>query len=458
MTRLEFCRPTVGGSGLAPGDTDINTDQKPPRTVGLAGSILINLNSVVGSGIFALPAVLFTSAGTFAPYAILIFAVFYGCVIAVSAKLSTVFRQSGGAQLYAEHAFGRFAGFEIGLFGVAATSAGSAANFHVLASYLAAIFPFFGDPVIRLSTIAVLVVTFSGLSISGTVRSINTIAVGTVFKLAPLLGLCLVGFAQNGIPTEVVLPQFTEFESIALLLAFAFSGADFATTTAGETKNPRATVMRGIFVNLVAVAVFYAMVQLAYIAIAPDPAEVESPLAAAGAVIMGPTGALAISLAVVFSVATFQLNSFVATPRVIYGMARRGLLPNLLAYVSPRFQTPAAAIGLYGLIVGGLSLSGSFESLAVLLVSSDQLIFASSITALIVMWRRNSGGIADHMDARWAVIVPVAIAMVVWLFMQVPPSALVSVAMLMAIGAVLYLASKRSAVQHEAIDLPQRRA
>lgn len=440
------------------GGQAITTDQKPPRTVGLVGSILINLNTVVGSGIFALPAVLFASAGSFAPYAILLFAAFYGCAVAVSAKLSTVFRQSGGAQLYAEHAFGRLVGFEVGLFGVASNTAGSAANFHVLLAYLAAVFPVFADPAVKLATIAVLVIAFTGLSISGTVRSINTIAVGTVLKLFPLVGLCLLGFAQNGIPTDVALPQFTEVESIALLLAFAFSGADVATVAAGETKNPRATIMRGIFINLAGVAVFYALVQLAYIAIGPDPAEVDSPLAAAAALVLGPTGALAISLAVIVSVATFQLNVFVAIPRIIYGMARRGLLPNALAYVSPRFQTPAGAIGIYGVIIGGLALSGTFQSLAVLLVSADQILFTSSIAALIVMWWRNDGGIADHMDARWWVIVPVAIGIVGWLYLQIPLSALGAVAVVIAIGVVLFALSKRSAVVHEGIDLPERRS
>ena len=346
----------------------------------------------------------------------------------------------------------------MGLFGVASNTAGSAANFHVLLAYLAAVFPFFADPTIKLATIAVLVLAFTGLSISGTVRSINTIAVGTVLKLFPLVGLCLLGFAQNGIPTDVALPQFTEVESIALLLAFAFSGADVATVAAGETKNPRATIMRGIFINLAGVAVFYALVQLAYIAIGPDPAEIDSPLAAAAALVLGPMGALAISLAVIFSVATFQLNVFVAIPRIIYGMARRGLLPNVLAYVSPRFQTPAAAIGLYGVIIGGLALSGTFQSLAVLLVSADQILFTSSIAALIVMWWRNDGGIADHMDARWWVIVPVAIGIVGWLYLQIPLSALGAVAVVIAVGVVLYALSIRSAVVHEEIDLPERRA
>ncbi|MEL6737714.1 MAG: amino acid permease [Pseudomonadota bacterium] len=109
--------------------TFIAYDIKPPRVVGLAGAILTSLNGVVGSGIFALPALLFAAAGTFSPIAILIFACLYGSVLAVIAKLSTVFRQSGGAQLYAEHAFGPAVGFQVGWFSLAVNMAGAAAMF-----------------------------------------------------------------------------------------------------------------------------------------------------------------------------------------------------------------------------------------------------------------------------------------------------------------------------------------
>ena len=61
--------------------------------VGLAGTILTSLNGVVGSGIFALPALLFAAAGTFSPIAILIFACLYGSVFAVIAALIVMWRR-----------------------------------------------------------------------------------------------------------------------------------------------------------------------------------------------------------------------------------------------------------------------------------------------------------------------------------------------------------------------------
>ena len=426
--------------------------------VGLAGAILINLNGVVGAGIFALPALLYASAGSFSPLAILAFALLYACLIAVLAKLSTVFRQSGGPQLYAQHAFGPLAGFLVGWFNLAANMSGRAANFHVLVSYLAAIFPFFDNPFVRLATIVALIAAFMMISIVGTRRSIAVMWVGTVAKLAPILFLCLVGLYANGIPTRVSLPQFSQIEAVALLLAYAFSGAGIVTVAAGETKQPRSHITRSIFINLAGVAVFYAIVQLAYIAIAPDPSAIDSPLAAAGEKVFGAAGTLLISFAAIFSIGTNQLSSFVAMPRIAYGMARRGLLPNFFAYVSPRFETPAIAITAYSLIVAGLAISGSFAILAMLVVAVEQLIFIASVGALLKMWHRNDGGVADAMGPSWLVIMPIAIGMIVWLTSQVPLSSALSTLALVATGLVLYALSKGGAVKHEGVILPERRA
>lgn len=92
----------------------MNTGKKPPRVIGLGGAVLLNLNGVVGAGIFTLPALLYAGAGSLAPLAILVFALLTASVLAVPGKLSTLFDQSGGGQLYVETAFGRLAGFEAG--------------------------------------------------------------------------------------------------------------------------------------------------------------------------------------------------------------------------------------------------------------------------------------------------------------------------------------------------------
>lgn len=426
--------------------------------VGLPGAVLSSLNGVIGSGIFALPALLFAAVGSFSPFAILIFAGLYGSVLAVVAKLASVFQQSGGHQLFAEHAFGPAIGFQVGWFSLVVNMAAAAGSIHVLVSYLAAIFPFFDDPNIRLITIAALIVMFTAISASGTKRALGAIAVGTVLKLTPVVVLVIVGFAQNGIPASVELPKFEQFESAALLIAFAFSGCDLAVYAAGETKEARKTVPRALLGTLIGVALFYATILLAYSVSTADPTALDTPLAAMGDTLLGPTGSLLVSLAAIFSIATFQLNLFTIVPRIAYAMGRRGLLPQVFAFVSQRFQTPLVAIAAFAGTVAALSLSGTFEIMAVLAVSVEQLGFLTTIGALIVMWRRGEAGLRDTMDARWLVIIPVAIGYIGWLMSQLEPISVLYMAVMVAIGLALYFASKGTAVKQDKIELPEARA
>ena len=138
-------------------------------------------------------------------------------------------------------------------------------------------------------------------------------------------------------------------------------------------------------------------------------------------------------------------------------MARRGLLPHILAYVSPRFETPVAAIIAYGTIVALLALSGSFTVLATLLVTTEQIMFSSSILALIVMWWRNDAGLRESMSAKWIGIIAVAILWVLFLLRQVPLDAAVTTAGFVAAGFALYFISKRGAVAQDGIELPEER-
>ena len=79
---------------------------KPPRVVGKLGATLMSVNGMIGAGIFALPAILYVEVGNFAPWMFLIFGILFAAGILISARLSNMFRSSGGAQLWAQVAFG----------------------------------------------------------------------------------------------------------------------------------------------------------------------------------------------------------------------------------------------------------------------------------------------------------------------------------------------------------------
>lgn len=422
---------------------------EPPRVVGIIGASLLNLNGMIGAGIFALPALLYAGLGNFAPWAILLFAIPTACLAVAVCKLSTLFDQSGGAQLYVETAMGKFAGFQVGWFIICGSSTGRAANFHVLVSYLAALFPVFKDPVVHLVTVVACIAIATGLCVIGTKRSMGGLGVGTLLKLGPLFLLCAVGLGANGVPVTAELPTFSQMESVALLIAFAFSGFGASIGAAGETKRPRVTIFRSVILALVSVAILYAVIMWAYIAIGPVAGDADIPMATAAQTLFGDWGAVMISVAAVFSIATNQLASFIAYPRILYSMGDRGLLPRFFAHVSPRFQTPDHAIMSFGAFVTLIAVTGSFATLATLLVAVEQVIFALVLISFGLLWRSNFRGLRDTTGARWLIILPIAVAMLVWLSIQVPASAVLSTTGMIAIGAALYWLT-RNRVQREA--------
>ena len=406
--------------------------------------MLINLNGVIGAGIFALPALLYAGAGGYAPLVILAFGLLVATPMMVLARLSTMHEASGGYQLYVENAFGPFAGFQAGWFLLGQNLAARAANFHVLVSYLAALFPLFDDPLVRLATIAALIALFTALAAIGARRSVEALWLGTALKLGPIVLICCAGLWANGVPSQFSLPQFGEVESIALLLAYAYSGGALSTLVAGEVKEARRTVYRSIFVNLAVIAVLYAFVQWAYIAIDPQDVNAERPLASAGEAVFGQAGVVLISLAAIFSTGTNQLSYFISMPRLLYGMASRGLLPAPLARVSRRFGTPALAIAVYGAVVALLALSGTFATLATYMVALESLVIVLTVLALPRLWQRGEDVPQGPSLALWAVLIAVALAFNLWLLAQVPASSALPTLMVLLVGSALYALARRT--------------
>jgi amino acid transporter len=422
---------------------------KPPRVVGTVGATLMSVNGMIGAGIFALPAILYAATGDFAPWMFLIFGLLFSCNVLVAARLATMFRSSGGPQLYAQAAFGPFTGFQIGWLLVIAMAAGRAATLHVLVSYLAVFFPFFDGPVARPASVILLLIALSGLTASGMRNAVGGLLVGTILKLTPIVLLCIVAIAFGGISVSFQLPSFGTFESVALLVYFAFSGTINSTYSAGEIKNPRRTLPVSMLISLAAIIVLYMVVQWAYIAAgAPNSAGDATPLAAAAGAVMGEAGVVALTLAAIFSIATNSLTFFVAGPRVILGMADRGLLPQSLAHISPRFLTPDRSILLFTLIVAGVSLSGTFTFLAIVTSLASQVVLLSMFAAFVLFQLRGREGHTKGLTPFWIVVVIIGIAFAIYTSLQAPLTAFALIGVLILMGSVLYEVERRTGLSH----------
>ena len=421
---------------------------RPPRVVGKLGATLMSVNGMIGAGIFALPALLYAEVGNFAPWMFLIFGILFAAGILISARLSNMFRSSGGPQLWAQAAFGPFIGFQVGWIMVLTMAAGRAATLYVLVSYLAVIFPVFHESVWRVAALASLLLVMTWLTISGMKNSVGGLAVGTVLKVTPILLLCLFAFASGGIATEFSMPQFGAFESVALLVYFAYSGANSSAYSAGEFKNPRRDLPITMLASLAVIMIFYMAVQWAYIAAgAPQSLGDATPLSAAAGAVMGEGGALLLSVAAIFSIATNCLSFYIAGPRVAYAMADRGLLPEMFAYVSPRFKTPARAILLFSTIVAVMLASGAFVFLATVTSLGAQCVTLVFISAFVLLMRRIHRGQGRALAPYWWPVIFVAAFFAVFSIAQAPAKAFLLLAALLAVGTPLYFLERSSEVR-----------
>jgi amino acid transporter len=77
-------------------------------------------------------------------------------------------------------------------------------------------------------------------------------------------------------------------------------------------------------------------------------------------------------------------GSILAGPRALFALARDGFLPGPLAAVHPRYRTPHLAIIAYGVLAIAVSLTGTFEQLAVL---SNLAALGVYFLGAVAVWR-----------------------------------------------------------------------
>ncbi len=365
------------------------TTEALPRTVGFWGTALFPVNGMIGSGIFALPAIMVAAVGSFAPWMMLFGAVLILPLTLVFAILSTRFDRNGGPVLYTSAAFGRFFGFQAGWTRYASGVVAVAANTKVSVAYLTVLFPVLNDPTLKAAAVIGFLVFTTIVNLVGMRTSVGTLGVMTAVKITPLLVLVTVGLATRDPAVGFSLPRFSEFESVVLLTFYAYMAFENATFAAGETRNPARNIPLALVTSLAAVTLLYMLVIWAYLAIAPTVTGDESALAAAAGNVMGQAGVIAISLAAAFSISANTLGAGIATPRMTFGMAELGTLPRAFSHVSRQFQTPDVSILFYGGAAIVFSLWGGFAALAVASTLSRLVMYLLSSLALPVLEHRD---------------------------------------------------------------------
>ena len=416
------------------------SSEKLVRTVGFWGLVAMCINAVIGSGVFLLPHESYKLLGPFSLWAPLLFAVPVLILTLCFAEASSHFSEPGGAYLYAKTAFGDFIGFETGWMNWLArvTSLASLSNGFVVA--LALLAPGLKTGVPRAMVIIATILILALIHFLGVRYGAASIYIFTFGKLVPLIGfifLALIVWKSNPLPQSFTLPgPGTKWVDAALFMLFAYAGFENLGVPAGEYKNPRRDLPFALITGILAIAAIYALVQLGAMSALPDLSQTDTPIASAASAIIGPIGALIVTIGALMSMAGTNSGTMLEGSRMLYALSLdRRMGP--ISYVHPRFRTPSVAIAIHTTVALALALGGSFRQLALLSAVARLTTYLATCLAVPRLRKINEGFRTPGL------IVPILGTLVALAFVvTLDRWKLLAAAIALTVGAIVFFASK----------------
>ncbi len=383
------------------------------RPLGLWMATALVVGSMIGSGVFMLPA-------TLAPYGASSL-VGWGVTLcgalllaATFAKLAVHWPCTGGPYAYVRRSFGDAAGFGIAWSYWISIWSGMAAIAVAFAGSIGAIFPALTATPVRAATCALAalwvctVVNLIGLRQAGLLQVLMT-----TLKLVPLLlfGVVALWFVDAGHympfnPTSTSLPHVAQVTVI--LTMWAFAGLEVATVPAGSIRDAQRTIPRATLLGTLLAGIATILACTVVIGLVPTDILKQSgaPMAEAAGRIWGPGAAMGI--AILAAVSTFgAINGWVLVcAQVSLAAAGDGLFPRRFARLDKN-GTPAFGI-LVGAVLSSVLVIASYSRSLVELFTFILLISTSAIllpyAASSAAWLRSGAGHGGRLVAALALV------------------------------------------------------
>jgi amino acid transporter len=238
------------------------------------------------------------------------------------------------------------------------------------------------------------------VSLYGLKLSIGLVVVLGAFEVAVGVALAVTGLlhpGSGGFNFEPFLPAHAvNFNGLFLGVVFsifAFSGFESVAPLAEESANPARTLPRAVILTLVVAIAFFLFVGWGIMVgwgtdNVASFVESGSPVLALARDLWGPWW-IVVLIAFINSAIGIGIAVQSASSRVIFGMARSGVLPKGLAVVHTKRHTPTNAVLLQSFVTLIVAVGGGF-----LLGSTELLAFAGIIVTILIIVVYISGNVA----------------------------------------------------------------
>ena len=437
--------------------TYLGEDVKFSRTLSAFDLIAMGVGAVIGTGIFILPGtVAATTAGPGVSLSFLVAALICALAGMCYAEFASAIPVAGSAYSYGNIIYGEFTGWLMGwalileyMLAVATVAAG-------WSSYFASFIKPFGlslpkaisgpfDPKngVYFDLVAVVVVVLIALLLAQGMKSsikINNFAV--ILKIAIILIFVFVGlqFIKPANYKPFLPYHMSGVIKGATTVFFAFLGFDVVSSSAAEVKKPQKNMPLGIIGTLAVAVVLYMGVSIVLTGMVNyTNLNVANPVAFALQYVHQNWVAELLSLGAMVGMATMMLTMIYSSSRLIYAMARDGLLPHHFSKFDKKHNTPQISLFVVTVVI---ALGSAFFSVDQLtnLVSFGTLFAFTLVSFGILRLRKRTDIANDGFKVPGYPVVPVISGLFcIFMMCQLNKDVFIMAAIWLVIGAIIYL-------------------
>jgi basic amino acid/polyamine antiporter, APA family len=389
------------------------------RELGVSHAGAIVVGTIIGSGIFLVPAEMMQAVGS-AKLVYLAWLVggllsFFGAL--TYAELGAMKPQAGGEYVYVRDGYGPLAGFlyawtwfiiakpasiatvTTGLVRILGTfSAFAFFSEHAIDRPLAISY---GQIVAIAATILISLLNYIGVKKAGEFQ-----LVFTLLKVAIILGIVVIGFSYRGGSWSHLAGEFAGAKGgiagfMAALVAalWAYDGWNDLNMVAGEVRQPERNIPVGLIAGVATVGALFMLVNAAVQYVLPASAIAASPRPASDAIALGwgTFGASLVSAAMAVSMLVTLNGTIMSGARVPFAVARDRYFFSALAEVDPRFHTPSVALAVQAaLAIALLLLGGSFRQFFSLAIFAEWLFYMIAGSTVFIFRRRDPQAVRPY--------------------------------------------------------------
>jgi basic amino acid/polyamine antiporter, APA family len=388
------------------------------RGLSLLDGVLLLVSGIIGSSIFLTAKDI---AGAL-PHPLLFLLVWVlGGVVsllacAAFAELGSMFPDSGGQYVYLREAYGDLVAFLYGWMLFAVANGGSIAALSVAAAaYMGQIVPVISQEhvVLAIAGITVTRAHLVGIVLIAILTYVNVVGlrwgallqnVSTWTKFTAMAGFVVLGFAFGkgdwshfnphgvGLTMGLSPSAFISALGVGLIAVFwAYDGWVYITWVAGEIKEPRRNVPRGMLLGVLAVGAIYMAMNFTYVYALPLPeiAKHETIAHAAATALFSARAAFWLSAMIAISCFSAAASCTLSGARVYLAMAQDGVFFQRMAKVHPKWRTPAFSLIGQGIWAAVLTVSGRYDQLYTYVIYGMVLSYTLTVIGLFVLrWKR----------------------------------------------------------------------